>query len=84
MAPEELQALVPGIESMSVDEARRAIKSLAPQIVHDAMQSWNEKYGRELMKDAHKESRERRLKKITESRAAARAAAIASRTKKGK
>jgi hypothetical protein len=88
LSAEELGALVPGIEKMGVDAARAAIKALAPHVVNDAMQSWNEHHGRELMKHAHKEGRARRLKKIQDGRAAARAAAIAARAqapaKKGK
>lgn len=87
LSAEELNALVPGIGTMGVDEARAAVKSLAPQTVNAAMQSWNELYGRELMKDAHKAGRAKRLKRIQESRAAARASAIAARaaaSKKGK
>lgn len=89
LSAEELGALIPGIEKMGVDEARAAVKALGPHMVHQAMHSWNEIHGRGLMKNAHKEARARRLKRITEARAQARAATIASRTaasgsKKGK
>lgn len=84
LSSEQLAELLPGIGSMGVDEARRAIKSLAPQMVNEAMQSWNELYGRELMKDAHKVGRAKRLLRLQESRAAARAGAIAARAKKEK
>lgn len=84
LTAEDLAVLVPGIDKMTVDEARAGIKALAPQQVNQAMQSWNELYGRELMKDAHKVGRAKRLKRLQESRAAARASAIAARAKKGK
>ncbi len=57
---EELGALVPGIDKMSVDQARAACKShdraLHPQLLH----SWNEHYGRTLLKHAHKEMKAKR------------------------
>ena len=79
LSAEDLGALVPGIEKMGVDEARAACKALGAHQAPAAMQTWNELYGRELMKHAHKEARARRLKRINEARAQARANAIAAR-----
>jgi hypothetical protein len=57
---EALGALVPGIDKMSVDEARAACKAhdraMHAQLIH----SWNEHYGRALLKHAHKEMKAKR------------------------
>lgn len=90
LSAEALGALVPGIEKMGVDEGRAAVKALGPHLVHQAMHAWNEHFGRELMKGAHKEQRGKRLKRIQDARAAARQRQIESRaaatasSKKGK